>query len=246
MVLGFKKILQFLKSPNQAQAGFSLMEIVVVLAVFSTMTLLVTDVFLTISRVQVQTSSAQKVQSDARFAIEAMAREIKYGTIDYQCYANHDSGTGCYELRIAGEIDLNGPVPILVTRDQQNDQVFYGFWNNKIKACSNTRVDPGRCYLSEPYEPYDNWQDVTPTDVVVDNLAFYISPASSPFSKKVYCLSDDDCDLLNTCNVGEETCDTPDIQPRVTIIMSAKSTEQGARGEEIILQTSASTMRYLR
>lgn len=250
MIFWLKKIYCHFKYLAKKQAGLSLMEIVVVLAVFSTMSLLVTDVFITVSRTQIQTSSSQKVQSDARFAMEAIAREIKFGTIDYQCYADYidPDVTGCEELDQTVEKikNLVDPVAILVTRDQENNQIFYGFLDSKIRACSNTRVDPKRCYRDDPKDKYINWQDVTPKDVVVENLKFYISPESSPFSKEIYCEVDDDCDLLNYCDSDEKKCDIPDIQPRVTILMSTKSKEEGARGEQIILQTSVSTMRYLR
>lgn len=243
-----KNLLRLLKSGGSK--GISLMEIVVVVAVFTTISLVATDLFLTVSRVQSQIGSLQRVQSDVRFATEAMAREVKFGTIDYECYESPSLET-CPGLEGSPAFNLSSPVDTLVTRDQENSQVIYRLVDlgdkNELQVCSNTRVDPDRCSTAR-----NNWQNVTPTDVEITSLKFYISPALSPYSDSVKCDQNEDCDkgeisgqCLEDPDSDYKFCYIPNIQPRVTIVMVAESGE-GIRKEEVVLQTSVSTMRYFR
>ena len=64
------------------EEGFSLMEMVVVLAVFSMTALMAVDLFVTITNVQRQVRNVQAVQSDARFVMESIVREAQVGTVD--------------------------------------------------------------------------------------------------------------------------------------------------------------------
>ena len=240
--------------------GFSLMEIVVFLAIFSTTALIAVDLFLTITRVQRQVRNVQAVQTDARFALEAMGREIRIGAIDYDYYKNvclggDYFGNPCTDDNdcqdgICGSIDLSQPTYVLATRDQDNKQIFYRRSNegagDKIEVCSNTPLAFVRCNLiysgDVPPELQSEWQNVTPPRVRVTDLRFYISPAFNPFSKKISCVEDEDCDSGN-CTAG--LCEIPDIQPSVTIMLEAESGSDLSH-EKANLQTTITSMIYQR
>ncbi|MFH1173089.1 MAG: prepilin-type N-terminal cleavage/methylation domain-containing protein, partial [bacterium] len=57
--------------------GFSLMEMLTAIAIFIIVILIITNIFLLASREHRHIAAVQKVQSDARFALEIMAREAR-------------------------------------------------------------------------------------------------------------------------------------------------------------------------
>jgi len=255
----YQKLISEQIRPNHPNflTGFTLMEMVVVLAVFSTTAVMAVDLFLTVTKIQRQTRNTQVAQSDARFVLEAMVKEIRNGTIDYEYYQGVCQGP---EVQNPGDpctedidcldgsclsIDLTNPTYILATRDQENNQIFYRLNNEEqIEVCSNTHENLTRCDLaSDP--PQNNWQMVTPTQVKVTDLRFYIFPASNPFSVRNSCTletQDDDCDSRDCVN---HLCIIHDSQPMVTIILETES-GSGAEQEKVNLQTSSTSMIYRR
>ncbi|MBI4414916.1 MAG: type II secretion system protein, partial [Candidatus Kerfeldbacteria bacterium] len=67
--------------------GFTLVEILTVVSIFAVTSLIATNIFVITSRFQRKAATSQKLQGDIRFAVEAIAREVRFGTIDYGCYA---------------------------------------------------------------------------------------------------------------------------------------------------------------
>src|SRR3989338_3792233 len=68
------------------QAGFTLVEMLVTMAIFVTAITAIANIVLYSNRLQRQTQALQKTQSDARFALEVMAQQIRRGNIDYAFY----------------------------------------------------------------------------------------------------------------------------------------------------------------
>lgn len=67
-------------------AGFTLMETLVALGVFTVVITIATDLFLTFQRVSRKTEGLELLTSGARFAIERIVREVREGVIDYERY----------------------------------------------------------------------------------------------------------------------------------------------------------------
>lgn len=232
------------------EEGFSLMEMVVVLAVFSMTALMAVDLFVTITNVQRQVRNVQAVQSDARFVMESIVREAQVGTIDYEFYRGYcEGGTDedadnysiCNNDGDCGgtcqTIDLSvGPTDILVTRDQENKQIFYRLNGEDIEICSNSSFYRTRCAQS------GNWQVVTPEKVKIKQMQLYISPFSDPYSTKTSCTDGTDCDS-GSCTGN--FCDIPDGQPMVTIVMESEAGED-IEQEKVNLQTTVTSMIYRR
>lgn len=266
--LNLKKSKPIIK--NHKPSGFTLMEIVVVLAVFSTTALMATDLFLSVTRVQRQVRGVQAVQSDARFALEAMAKEARNGTIDYGyygavCQGGNNPGDPCPNGNLEGDecnggtcasIDLTteNPIDILVTRDQDNNQIFYKLNGDLIEVCSNSHLDLTRCNTkiydpdSGNWQDQDNWQTVTPPSVKVNKLDFYIFPPVNPFSTEaISCLQPSDCSP-GTC--GTDGFCTYDFQPTVTFVLESVALNEKGEveegGEKVNLQTTVTSMFYKR
>ncbi|MBU1075149.1 prepilin-type N-terminal cleavage/methylation domain-containing protein [Patescibacteria group bacterium] len=236
------------------QDGFSLMEMVVVLAVFSMTALMAVDLFVTITNVQRQVRNLQAVQSDARFAMESMVREVKTGTIDYEFYRGYCRGgseedgndyslcTSDFDCTVGGEclvVDLSdGPTDILVTRDHENNQILYRLNGDAIEVCSNRSLYRARCAYGA------NWQTVTPEKVKMTEMAMYIFPFSDPYSTKTSCTVHEDCDS-GICDTDTNFCEIPDFQPMVTIVLESEAGKDEDQ-EKINLQTTATSMIYRR
>jgi prepilin-type N-terminal cleavage/methylation domain-containing protein len=142
---------------NKKQKGFTLVEAVVVLAIFSVVVLTITSIFISTNRSQRRVLSSQRLQTDARWVMETMIREIKFGTPYYDYYANQAEGA---------PIDLAKPVHFLAITTANNDHYIYSLLNNKVVVKSNL---------------FEGTQDITPAGVGVDQLNFYITPTSSPW-----------------------------------------------------------------
>src|SRR3990167_827188 len=118
--------------------GFTLIELMVVITVFSITMLVVVDMFVLVTRAQRRVSEQQALTSDTRFVLDSMTRKIHAGVLDYEFYS--DIG-----------INLTNPTYVLAVRDQDNNQTVYrrtgsGTGDN-IETCSVTAsdVDQGKC-----------------------------------------------------------------------------------------------------
>ena len=188
------------KSIQNNISGFTLIEVVVAIAIFVTAMGAVSTIFMYANKSQRVTEAVSEVQSDARFAMEVMAQQIRRGSIDYA------------SSQYNGSIDSN-PQDVLVLRDSANNQVWFRRF-----------VLEGRG-IAQISEDGSAWYDLTPPDITVNLLKFYLSPSTNPFSSN------------------------PSVnnQPLVTVVMSTSSAEN--IGENLLptfLQTTISSRQYVR
>jgi type II secretory pathway pseudopilin PulG len=67
----------------QRRPGFTLMEIILVMGIFSTAVLMVMTIITTSTKVQHRTIVSQRLTADARYTVETIARTIRSGRLDY-------------------------------------------------------------------------------------------------------------------------------------------------------------------
>lgn len=139
--------------------GFTLIEMLVVLAVFSIVTIIIVDIFMMASRAQRRTLAIQKIQSDARYSMEAMAREIKMDMIDYDFYGG-----------IISEI----PTSVLALRDADDNSIIFK------KNTENCPTPATNC-LVVSLDGGATWESITAKGISVEDLKFYIYPQKDPF-----------------------------------------------------------------
>ncbi len=146
-----------------SQKGFTLIEALVATAIFVVVIAVGTGVFLTISRAQHKAVSISETQQDARFALEAMVKEVRMGTVDYQYYEdnNINLGKGIGELAIQGS--------------NQNYLVFRKNTSGQLEVAINPS------YQKTP----SNFQAMTRTDVKVEKLTFFVHPTYNPYQSEV-------------------------------------------------------------
>lgn len=229
--------------------GFSLVEIIVVVAVFSVTVLVATNIFLLSSRSQRLATSAQKIQGDIRFALEAIAREVRFGTIDYDCYDGVPPACDPSGVPINLEVD-EGLTNLLAIVDSSGNKIrfmvdpFATIGSSKLYVCLEKAETPS---IDEcQFEP--GWEQVTPEGVKVipGGTNFYISPHRSPFVL---------CDPVST---GYLKCQVPaipgdpvspyltDEQPRVTVTIQTEQEVDEIGKERSSMQTTITSRVFVR
>jgi prepilin-type N-terminal cleavage/methylation domain-containing protein len=193
----FKKI-------KKDQRGISLMEMVVAVAVFSVVIMMAMDLYFIAQKAQRKTTAIQKVQSDARYSLEAMAREIRVDKIDYKYYVDK-------------EIDLTSDLSTLALRDNKDESIIFAKSSDPDVCGSDVDCLAVLINNNEP------WYSLTPNNIEVKNLKFYISPSSDPFAEDL----------------------TINEQPRVTIVFNSQNVANRPEDERsLIIQTTVSSRFY--
>jgi len=218
-------------------AGFTLIEMIVVVGIFTTVVLIALNLYLTIANIQKRVLSLQKIQEDIRFAVESMAQQIRLSKINYSYYV----------AKPIGLYPGAATVDTLALLNQTGDKVFFRLNNNKLEyqSCPSTDTDPATICDETDYP----WQDVTPAEVKIKNLEFFITPSADPFSMPAGVLNDcpnTACPAGYQCDVNINKCqyftDGGNFQPKVRIIMATEgvSTQQKERAS-INIQTTVTS-----
>lgn len=210
------------------ETGFTLIEMVVALAIFSLTILVATNIYLLVSNAQQRAFAAQKILDDVRALFETMTQEVRLGMINYAYYERHD-------------IDLHpdaGISPaVLAVVSQSGEQEFFRLNVGTVQYCqelSGTDCDPSG----------GGWLDVTPAGVTINHLSFTITPSADPFTatSRVACVDDSSCgaaDLTSYRCAADSICryysNGRSVQPQVLIAITST-----ARAPRLIQQASIS------
>jgi len=141
--------------------GFSLMEMLVVLGIFSTVVVAASDILMMSSRSQRKVFALERTQADARFAMEAISREVRTGSIDYAYYG--------------ADLPANGPVDDLALIDSAGKKIKF-FKSAGASECADVSSSPCLLVSIEGGTP----APITPKGVKVYSSAFYLLPKADP------------------------------------------------------------------
>ncbi|OGY84441.1 MAG: hypothetical protein A3F54_00690 [Candidatus Kerfeldbacteria bacterium RIFCSPHIGHO2_12_FULL_48_17] len=203
---------------QQRQQGFSLIEIIITLAIFSIVSLVAIDVFLLVSKNQDRFTSQQTVEDDSRFVITQLTRNIQAGEIDYDFY------NAVAEIDIA---DATGR-GVLALRDKAGQQIVY----------RRASVDPTKpwqgggqtlevCFAGCEL-PGADWENLTSIEVKVIDAQFWVHPVVSPWQAE-----SDGSYAVNT-------------QPYVTVMYGVQGKNDSNQENTIQLQTTVVSRFYQR
>ncbi|MBI5465696.1 MAG: prepilin-type N-terminal cleavage/methylation domain-containing protein [Candidatus Kerfeldbacteria bacterium] len=142
--------------------GFTIMEMVVVLAVFSVVAVVTADIFFTVTRAQKRVVQQQQVQSDVRFSLDTIAREIHQGFVDYDYYA---SQVPALYLVQGSQVQ---PQTVLALRDAAGVAVRFRQTADTLQVCR------GQC---------TSWEPLVSENIQVPKAVFYLVPGSDPFAQ---------------------------------------------------------------
>jgi len=146
----------------KARKGVTLMELLVVLGVFSTTVMLTSAIFLQSNVVQRRVLLMGAAQADLRFTLEAMVREVRQGGVDY----------GYYE----GEGGIELPADrLVVTNPYGEREMFFtstdpGVCPQGIARCVAVSIDGGAP------------ESMTSRSFELERMFFYITPSADPFT----------------------------------------------------------------
>lgn len=152
---------------NNNQHGFSLFEVMLAIALFVTATAVIADVFIQTNRAQRTTKGIVTAASDARFALESLARTARLSMIDYDYYAN-------------GIVQDDGE-SVLALRSGSGTAIKFSQQTGTVCGADVTNTCLAVCFLETCIDDSADWTALTPESVVVPNLRFMIYPTSSPF-----------------------------------------------------------------
>jgi prepilin-type N-terminal cleavage/methylation domain-containing protein len=152
-----------MKRKRAQSAGFTLVEMMVAVSIFSTASVIVADLFLIANRAQRRTSTEQQIQSDARIIISQVSDRIRSGEIDYDGYGGTAPSVGDV-LRV---IDERGNLIVV----RQSDSVF----SNTV--CPTAQSTP--C-LEISDDNGITFAPMTSDGVKVAGVQFFIDPPQSP------------------------------------------------------------------
>lgn len=214
--------------------GFTLVEILTVVSIFAVTSLIATNIFVITSRFQRKAAISQKLQGDIRFAVEAIAREVRFGTIDYDCY-NDPALPNCDPWSSSNDLMSNsGRMSLLALKDVDGIRTRYRVSpvDDRLYVCSlsTTELDTA---CDDPPPGNVKWQPVSPADIRVVRGAFYLFPFTNPYA------------LTNPVLLDGSPY-TADAQPRVTIVLATQQTLAEISPERASLQTTVTSRLYLR
>lgn len=245
---------------NKHKAGFTLVEMLVVLGIVVICGSLVANVYTLTARSQRLTSNQQIATSQIRAAVESIAQHVRSGAIDYSYYRDTTSGL---------PYSIPQPTDALAVYDATDQFVVYRLQGNSIVA--------------------ENQGDMFPltnsSDVQVVLLRFYINPVTDPFTEELCsqqqgypggcsvgsqavggctevgsepangicrCDDDSDCQVTHHCDTsalsgGVGLCVPYDQQPRVTMVIGFRSVDpQQGLSAPRVWQTTISSRVYRR
>ena len=139
------------QSIKQNNHGFTLLEMTIALGIFVILFTLTLGVYSYALKAEQRTIQISKLQKEAQFIMEIIAKKVRSGRIDY-----------------TNPINLDGSSPLALYDSSGNPTVFK-FEDEKIKVCI---ID---CSVD------DNFFSIPPTDVYVSDLKFFIDPLTNPF-----------------------------------------------------------------
>ena len=187
------------------QKGFTLLEMLVVSAIFVMAMTSMVSIFVQTNRAQKRLANSEKLQADTRYVVELIAREVRTNKIDYAFYNGYP-----------GKDMANQELSYLALRDADNRQTIFHFEENKMKICR---------FVSELINCSTNsFYDVTPADISVTSMKFFVTPTSDPFV--IYAV------------------DRPDNQPLVTIALTTQSLTKDLDDPKWIRYQTAISSRY--
>jgi type II secretory pathway pseudopilin PulG len=139
-----------------------MMELLVVMGIVSTVVVAATDIFMLAGRSQRKIFSLERAQADARYTLEAIAREVRNGQIDYAYYGGA----------------VTSPAEELALIDSTNVKIrFHKSTAADESSCADPSSVPCLLVTIGSGQP----APLTPEGVIARNVKFYVSPTVDPF-----------------------------------------------------------------
>ncbi len=144
---------------NPNNSGFTLLEMTIALGIFVILFTLTLGIYSYSLKAEQRSIQISKLQSEAQLIMEMLAKEIRSSQIDYTYYPGETIDT------------VNGETDLALLDKSANQTVFrFNLANQALEVCIQD------CSISGIFTA------IPPQDVIIQNLVFFITPATSPFS----------------------------------------------------------------
>jgi len=236
-----------------SRKGFTVMEMLIVVALFAMLGVVIVNVYLLSLSAQRQTVSRQNTTANLRYVVESIAHQIRTGEVDYTAPYLDD-----------GDMGIQGSEKELFLKDAEGNSYAYFVVNGELLVSYNGQVSK-LTNLSE---------------VKVFDQAFYIDPPTDPFfeercndglaltgclatapTKPVCTINDATtnerlgyCQCTSDIQCKSQHCDAPsgvclplNRQPRVTIVIGSEATAvREIEVKRLYLQTTITSRTFRR
>lgn len=204
---------------RKALPGFTFMEMIVVISLFSILMVATSDIFMRAQRTQRKTAALQRLQDDARYLMQKTATELQAGSIDYGQYANAQD---CDDTHVSAIKPADGNA-LLAFRRFDGSHLYL---QKSDSVCVDEQSTP--CFAMS--DDGATWSSASSKGVKIESLFFYISPDKDPFTY---------CDASGAY--------LRDVQPRVTVNLTASATVAGVTEPvRLSVQTTLTSREYKR
>ena len=169
-----------LRHVHNRQAGFSLIEVLVSLSIFTVVVTIAVSTLYTLIDANARTRNSQSIATNLSFTLDSLTREIRTGS-DYYCVANNndpmpvaannESTRNCPNGGAALSFNEGGQS---LTGNTPNDsrRIAYRLYEGKLqRRLGNGDGVPGDNTLSD-------WSDLTSDDITIERLRFYVQGAT--------------------------------------------------------------------
>lgn len=140
------------------QKGFSLIEMLVVMALFLTLMLVVSDIFLSVSLVQRKTIASLQAVNDLQFNLEQMVQAARLNKLDYDYY----------------DLPLINPVEELALVSSNGEKIIFK------KTGAGCPAGVAAC-LSEKIGEAKPMFIISSNNINIEKLNFFILPGVNPY-----------------------------------------------------------------
>jgi len=146
-------------SIKKSQSGFTLVEMVVAVGLFSIVSVLIAQLFVLFNRAQVRSSLQQQMQSDARVMMAQLTDRIRAASINYPAYG----------------ASVTSPGNTLFLIDENGIEVTFA--QTSVEAnCPSAAATP--CLTVS--EDGTNFSPISSDKFTVDLVQFYVDPTTDP------------------------------------------------------------------
>lgn len=205
--------------PRRA-AGFTLLELLLTLAIFVIMAMIVIDVFVSSGREERRGVLRSESIGTSRNTLEMIARDVRLGTVDYDFYTDNT-------IALSAGVNVS-PVSELVLKMADQTRVFYRCIQRGDTSGIATTDQPCPFLNGEIQRSLNgailNWEPLTVENVEIKSLLFYITPPTDPA-------------LSGATDLR---------QPQVTIVLTTRGLGSSESSVTSTLQTTVSSRLYVR
>ncbi|NQT50050.1 prepilin-type N-terminal cleavage/methylation domain-containing protein [Candidatus Kuenenbacteria bacterium] len=139
------------------QRGFSLIEMLVVMALFLTLMLVVSDIFLSVSLTQRKILTGQRAMNDLQYNVEQIVQQTRMNKIDYDYYNDQ----------------ITHPIDKLALINENDETVLIYKYDEgcapEVLSCILQKVGNDDAFV------------LSSNNIEIEKLDFYILPKESPY-----------------------------------------------------------------